>query len=186
MATFFSILARLFGNDGSDSIEVKPIYREMRNLVLNLTEKEAPYLAGKPVLGVLMETGFSDNAYTLAATGDGGASLYFSNGGGLIGAGEHAEVRPESLKLIHLAFTTLKHMKKTDRFPIVQPGNTTFYMVTNAGVLTYTAKEDDLGEGRDKRFSELFHQAHALITQMRIVDEKLQTKQRDADTDASP
>ena len=63
-------------------------------------------------------------------------------------------------------------MKKVDAFPIVKPGSTTFYIVTANGVFGYTAREDDLGEERDKKLSGLFHQCHSLITQMRITDEK--------------
>ena len=177
MAALFSFLGRLMGAEDKPAFEVAPIYKDMRNLALGLNDKDIPDLKGKPIFAVLMESGFPDFAYTLVAAGDGTASLYFSNGGGLIGAGEHANVRPESLEVVKMAGGILKHMKKTDVFPIVQPGNITFYVVTGDGVFSYTAKEDDLGEERDKKLSGLFHQCHSLITQMRIADEKRQAEQ---------
>lgn len=172
MTAFFTTLGRLFGGEEKPPFEVAPIYRDMRNHALKVNDKELPDLKGKRVFAVLMESGFPEAAYTLVAAGDGGASLYFSNGGGLIGAGEHANVRPESLWVVGIAEGCLKHMKKVDQFPIVKPGNTTFYVVTSEGVFTYSAREDDLGERRDKNLSDLFHQSHVLITQMRIADEK--------------
>ena len=180
MAALFSILGRLMGAEDKPAFEVAPIYKDMRNLSLKLNEKEFPDLKDKPVFAVLMESGFPEGAYTLVAAFDGAASLYYSNGGGLIGAGEHANVRPESLKVVKMAEECLKHMKKVDAFPIVKPGSTTFYIVTRNGVFSYMAKEDDLGEKRDKNLSDLFHQCHSLITQMRIADEKRQAEQAGA------
>jgi hypothetical protein len=176
MAALFSFLGRLMGAEDKPAFEVAPIYKDTRSLALKLNDKEVPDLKGKRVFAVLMESGFPEAAYTLVAAGDGAASLYFSNGGGLIGAGEHANVRPESLKVVKMAEDCLKHMKKVDEFPIVKPGSTTFYIVTADGVFSYTAREDDLGEKRDKNLSDLFHQCHALITQMRIADEKRQAE----------
>ena len=177
MAALFSILGRLMGAEDKPAFEVATIYKDMRNLSLKLNEKDFPDLKDKPVFAVLMESGFAEGSYTLAAAFDGAASLYYSNGGGLIGSGEHANVRPESLKVVKMAEKYLQQMQKVDAFPIVKPGITTFYIVTGDGVFSYTAKEDDLGEQRDKKLSDLFHQCHSLITQMRIVDEKRQVEQ---------
>ena len=177
MAALLSILGRLMGAEDKPAFEVAPIYKDMRNLALKLNEKDFPDLKDKPVFAVLMESGFPEGAYTLVAAFDGTASLYYSKGGGLIGAGDHVNVRPESLKVVKMAEECLKHMKKVDAFPIVKPGSTTFYIVTRNGVFSYTAKEDDLGEKRDKNLSDLFHQCHSLITEMRITDEKRQAEQ---------
>lgn len=171
MAAFSSFFGKLFGDD-KPSYEVAEVYTAMRSGVLELNEKEMPSLKGKPIWAVLMETGLDDAGYTLVAVADGSASLYFSNGGGLIGAGEHENVRPQSLKLVEAAKENIDHMEKVEEFPMVKPGNTTFYIVTPGGVFSYTAKEADLGENRDKRFSPLFYQGHELITQIRIAEQQ--------------
>jgi hypothetical protein len=176
MFAMFTWLGRLFAADERPAFEIASIYRDMRSLALSINSDEMPVLKGKPVCAVLMETGLPDAAYTLVAAGDGAASLYFSNGGGIIGAGEHANVRPESLKLVEMAEGCLKHMKKVEVFPVSTPGITTFYVVTDGGVFAYSAKEEDLGEGRDQKLSGLFHQGHALINQMRIADQKRQAE----------
>ena len=179
MFAIFSWLGRSLAADAQPAFEIAPIYRDMRSLALSINADEMPALKGKPVFAVLMETGLPDAAYTLVAVGDGAASLYFSNGGGIIGAGELASVRPESLRLVEMAEGCLKHMKKVEVFPVPAPGSTTFYVVTDGAVLTYTAKEEDLGEGRDQKLSKLFHQGHALITEMRIADQKRQAEPSD-------
>ena len=176
MAAFFSSLGRLFGDD-KPPYEIAEIYTDMRGQVLKLNEKDMPALKAKPVWAVLMETGFPEAAYTLVAAADGAASLYFSNGGGMIGAGEHENVRPVSLKMVKMAEGYLKHMKKVDKFPTAKPGKTTFYVVTPKGIFAYTAKTDDLGEERDKKLSPFFHQGHELIGQMRMAEEKQQAEQ---------
>ncbi|MEM9479497.1 MAG: hypothetical protein AAGA58_07580 [Verrucomicrobiota bacterium] len=176
MAAFFSSLGKLFGDD-KPSYEVAEIYTDMREQVLKLNEKEMPRLKGKPVWAVLMETGFPEAAYTLVAAADGAASLYFSNGGGIVGAGEHEKVRPASLKMVKMAEDYLKHMKKVDKFPVVQPGKTTFYVVTPKGIFAYSAETDDLGEERDKKLSPLFYQGHELIRKIRMAEEKRQAEQ---------
>ena len=45
------------------------------------------------VFGILMETGYPEAVATLAVFVEGSTSLYFSSGGGIIGAGEHDSVR---------------------------------------------------------------------------------------------
>jgi len=78
-----------------------------------------------------------------------------------------------------MASSFVESMEEVDSFPLVAPGDTTFYVVTPSGVRMYSAKEDDLGEERD-RLSPLFHQGHELIGQMRIAEQQ-QAEQDAAD-----
>ncbi|MCC5806901.1 MAG: hypothetical protein JJU00_11295 [Opitutales bacterium] len=175
MAAFLSSLGRLFGGDANPFYDLVEIYTSMRQQVLELDDEKIGELKEKPVWAVLMETGYPDAAATLVAVADGAASLYFSNGGGIIGAGEHANVRPASLRLIKMAEGFLGEMRRVETFPVPKPGHTNFYVVTPKGVFTYTAKEDDLGKERDK-LSKLFHQGHELIGQMRIAEQNRQAE----------
>ncbi len=171
MASFLTTIGRLFGGDEKPPYELAEVYTGMREMVLKLDDKQIGDLNGKPVWAVLMETGHEGAVVTLVAIAEGTASLYFSNGGGMIGLGEHANVRPASLALVREAAPYLKFMKKTEKFPVPKLGETIFYVVTSDGVFTYAAKEDDLGNKRDQ-FSPLFFQGHELVTQMRLADEK--------------
>ena len=180
MFAMFGWLARLFAVEGGPAFELAPVYRDMRSLALSINADDIPELKGRRVFAVLMETGMSNAAYTLVAAGDGAASLYFSNGGGIIGAGEHKHVRSESLRMVEMAEHFLKHMTKVDEFPVSSSGHTSFYVVTDGGVFAYSGKEQDLGEGRDKKLSDLFHQGHALISAIRMADEQRLAEPSDA------
>lgn len=176
MAAFFSSLGRLFGGGDKPQYEVADVYSGLREQILNLTYKDIAELKGKPVWAVLVEMGRPNAAVTILAVADGTASLYFSNGGGMIGLGEHANVRPQSLKLVELAGTEVKKMKKVEAFPLPAPSEIRFYVVTPGGVLSALTTEAKL-EDRRHEFHSLFAQTHELITQMRIADQRRQAEQ---------
>ncbi|HSE87216.1 MAG TPA: hypothetical protein VLJ79_13415 [Candidatus Binatia bacterium] len=108
---------------------------------------------------------------TLVAVIDGAASLYFSNGGGIIGAGESPEPNAAARRVVAKAADFREACTLTHEFPLPQKAYTRFYIITPKGILTSEAKEDDLGNGRH-RLSSLFRAAHELITQMRLTEEK--------------
>jgi hypothetical protein len=144
--------------------EVADIYADLRNRVLQL--QPSPNDSDAAVSALLMETGYPEAVATLVAVADGSVSMYFSNGGGIIGAGEHAPVRQVAQKLLSTAESYVARASRAAEFPLPTPGNVRFYFVTAKGVVTVEAAEDDLGYGRHA-FSTLFHQAHELIAAIR-------------------
>ena len=118
------------------------------------------------VWGVLMETGYPEGVATLVALGDGTSSLYFSNGGGIIGGGEHARVRAASDRFLTTAEAYVTEFTNADATPFPGVGRVRFYVRTFEGTLTAEASEDDLGEQRHA-LSPLFHSGHAVIAAMR-------------------
>ncbi len=141
---------------------IADIYDDLRRQVLGLT----PYSVTVPattVVAVLMETGYPEAVVTLVATSDGGVSLYFSNGGGIIGAGDHAPVRSVAAKFLAAAAAYVPQASLARQFPLPSSGRVRFYLVTSQGTYTAEAAEDDLGYERHP-FSPLFHQGHELIT----------------------
>lgn len=150
------------------------ITQELRMMALNLSpssiglsEKNFPH----QVWGVLMETGTDNGAYSLIVIADGTTSLYFSNGGGIIGAGEHASVRDVSANFIGWANRYVSQSMPVSSYPLPKSGDTVFYFLTFSGVKSYTAKEIELGEERDQ-LSSLFHAGHAVIAEARKASEK--------------
>ena len=68
--------------------------RELRDQALSTRASELGLRPnGSRVWGILMETGYPEAVATLVAFADGTTSLYFSSGGGTIGAGDHIAVR---------------------------------------------------------------------------------------------
>lgn len=124
----------------------------------------------KEVWGVLMETGYPDSAFSLVVLADGTASLYFSTGGGIIGAGQHEAVRKSSANFVGWANQYFSLASPVMKYPLPSSGQVVFYFLSYKGVFSYSAKEMELGEGRDK-LSNLFHAGHEVISHMREMEQ---------------
>jgi hypothetical protein len=147
---------------------------ELRTMVLNLDPNDIGLSKDNfphPVFGLVMETGFEEGLFTLSVLADGTTSLYFSTGGGIIGAGEHDSVRKASGLLLSEAQDFYPKAQKVTTFPKPVQGEVIFYFLTFDGVRSYTALEDDLGNERDE-LSDLFFLAHNVITVIREIEEK--------------
>lgn len=128
--------------------------------------------SGWPVVwGVVMETGYPEAAVTLVSLADRTTSLYFSNGGGVIGAGEHATVADATARFIASANEFRGQMEPTKSFPLPAIGRVRFYLLTFTGVLTAEADEQDLGNMRHT-LSPLFHKGHEVIGHVRLKTEQ--------------
>lgn len=141
----------------------------LRDLALTVTATDLAVVPsqGLPnVWGVLMETGYPEAVVTLVGFADGTTSLYFSNGGGIIGAGEHVPVREATARFLQAAETHLGSLTPVTDTPVPAVGRIRFYVRTFAGTLGAETSEDDLGYGRHP-LSPLFHAGHAVITAAR-------------------
>jgi len=118
------------------------------------------------VFGILLETGYSEAVATLAVFAEGSTSLYFSNGGGVIGAGEHESVRATHPPFFAEAEARLGAFTKASETPLPSDGRVRFYLRTFRGTLTAEALEEDLGEMRHE-LSDLFHAGHNVISAVR-------------------
>ena len=139
-----------------------------RSMVLGLTPGEiglGPENTSGKVWGIVMDTGVEGGFHTLIVLADGTASLYFSNGGGIIGAGEREPVREASRELLATSNRFAGTAAPTNDTAPPSNGTTRFFLLTFDGLRSYVAQEVDLGEQRDP-LSPLFHAAHAVITQL--------------------
>ena len=145
------------------------MYDELRSQVLRLGGTDLGSDAQRaPLLALLMETGYPEGVATLVGVVDGSTSLYFRNGGGVIGAGEHAEVARATRGWLDMGAGMLELLAACDDEP--QPpseGLTQFVAVTPHGLRAALAAEEDLGEERHA-LSPLFHAGHDVITQIRL------------------
>jgi hypothetical protein len=153
--------------------KVADIYQELRKRAFSIDPLQVGLKPDQanPVFGILMETGYKDTVVTLLTVADGTVSLYFSNGGGIIGLGQHEGPRQACLSFLSFAAQFLPQLRSTREFPLPQDGYTTFYFLTVNGVLMFSARENDLGNNR-LPLSPLFHKAQEVITQARLADEK--------------
>lgn len=167
----FGFLSSLFGQKPSNSYKTAPIYEDLRKQVLSLKAEQLQTKADQEVLGILMETGYPEAVATLVAIADGSASLYFSNGGGIIGAGQNAKPNEAAKQFVAKASPFLKRLTPSNSFPLPANGCTRFYVVTTKGVLTAEANENELGEGNHE-LSPLFYAGQTLITEVRLSEEQ--------------
>lgn len=169
IATLLSVLGIASTSAQPSSTGKEPVAGELRAMVLGLTPTEiwvTPQNHPHKTWGVLMETGIDDGYYTLVVLADGSTSLYFSTGGGVIGAGEHPKVRGAGTRFIGMSDRYLASSNPADSTSPPMAGETKFFFLTFDGIRTYSAPEVELGEERDE-LSPLFHAGHAVITEVR-------------------
>jgi hypothetical protein len=118
------------------------------------------------IWGMLMETGYGNATATLFALMDGTTSLYLSSGGGVIGGQAHDSVRAANAAFLSVANQMSHYLVATNAFPLPETGGVIFYGLTDSGVVTGSAPEDDLGHGRHP-LSPLFHAGYGVLTELR-------------------
>lgn len=140
------------------------MYSALREGVLGL-ELDGPY-AEAPVAAALMEMAIPGGSASLVVVCDGSVSLYLSNGGGVIGAGAHDDVRVAAEAFLTRAAELYPQASPTDAFPLPEEGRVRFQLRTSRGDRTIEASETGLGSG-EHPFSPLFLQGHAVIAAIR-------------------
>ena len=122
---------------------------------------------------VALETAYEDMTFMAICLLDGSASLYVSEGGSIIGAGEHEHVAGFASAIAQgagLFFTA--YATPARQYPKPKKDHAHFYFVTDKGALkTPEILEEDLGENRHP-LSPLFHAMHALISDIRDLVEQ--------------
>ena len=121
-----------------------------------------------PVWGILMETGYPGATSTLFALSDGSTSLYLSSGGGIIGGHARQNVRDANTGFIEMANKCWREMAHTEKCPVPATGETVFYVLTDAGILTGRGGEEDLGNGNHP-LAQLFFAGHEVIAQLSVI-----------------
>lgn len=167
-----NFLAKLFAKREKPPISAqspKDVTAGLRAMILGLSPADIGITAHNfphKAWGVVMETGMQGGYYTLGVLADGTASLYFSNGGGIIGAGERPEVRKASEQFIGWGNRFVGSSEPAPSLDPPSQGETKFFFLTFSGVQSYTAKELELGEKRDGLYP-LFHAGHSVIAAVR-------------------
>lgn len=164
------MFSRLFHRSPPSSSQVpRPvaIYTGLRGQIfdlkpadLELSEKQAA------LFGVLMEMGYEHGAASLVTLADGTTSLYFSTGGGIIGGGRHKEVARAAQDFLAAVRAGLPAFEPAREHPLPLVRQVRFYALTERGVYTTFAPEDDLGQNRVP-LAELFYAGQQVITQLR-------------------
>jgi hypothetical protein len=138
---------------------------ELRQLVLGPATDEWPDPeSADGVRVVLMEAAIGQNTVSVVCHGDGSTSLYFSTGGGIIGAGEHARVRAAADVFRRRALQA--PLRPATEAALPGPGRIAFHLRVGSELRTGEASEGDLVGGRHE-LSSLFQAGNAVITAIR-------------------
>ncbi|MCA9393751.1 MAG: hypothetical protein KC900_06070 [Candidatus Omnitrophica bacterium] len=146
----------------------------MRNQALNLEPEDIgvhPSKDLKHVYGILMEIGHPDGVVTLIVLADGTVSLYYENGGGLIGAGGEAEVHKAAEEFLKVVEGHHRHFQEAHVGKLPEDGQVLFYVLTyRRGILTGEASETKLGD-KTHGLTEVFFAGHNVISELRKIEE---------------
>jgi len=119
--------------------------------------------------GVVMDWGVTNGSATVVAFSDGHASIYLSGGGGYLGGAEsHDSIRNAAKKMIAIAAECQLQANPTKSYPLPERGHVTFYFLTDSGIFSAAATEDDLGKHHGS-MSKLGDAAQEVITQYRLI-----------------
>jgi hypothetical protein len=153
---------RLLGSGAAPSEPVTPVRVDdtpptaaLREQLLRATWQEIGVVPRDHVWGVLMELGFAKGVATVVALADGTASLYLTNGGGMLGAGARPEVRASAVRLCDAASHVTGETTAATAFPRPAAGRVRFYVLTDGGARTVETDEAPLRAG-GHRLSALF------------------------------
>jgi hypothetical protein len=117
-----------------------------------------------------METGYPNGTATLVCLSDGTTSLYTSSGFGIIGGGGHEAVVRENANLLAALAEHQGEMSPSTDHSLPGLGRTVIRALTAEGQRAFESDENELGEGHSP-LSPVFHCAHAVISQLRLIDE---------------
>jgi hypothetical protein len=167
------LVLSIFGCAKNEKYQFADNYLELRKQAFSASPKDLQLTEDRigKIYGIIMETGYPEAIFSLIAFAEGSVSLYFSNGGGIIGIGQHEKPRKIALEYINQANDFLKYASETKEF--LHPNNkeTIFYFLTFDGIFYYKYIENNFGNNKND-LSELFHKAHELISEARNIEEK--------------
>ena len=150
------------------------VFVALRNQLLSLDPDSVgirPAGSGAATWGCVMDTGYPNGVATLVCLRDGTTSLYTSSGFGIIGGESHQSVVGENARLLAVLEEHLDQMAPSMDHTLPREGRTIIRALTFAGQRLIEAPDDDLGNGRSA-LSPVFHAAHAVITQLRLIHDE--------------
>lgn len=155
------------------NFEVSELYRGLRGRLF-LTDPKILGLApdgDERFWGLVVDMGVENGVATLVVLRDGSISLYFSNGGGLIGLGQHDELHELARAILDLAEQFTLEGPEADRDSLPSEGDTRFnFLGYTGGVRAIEEKDEDLEEGH--ALSPLFNAAHDLVAAAEKADSR--------------
>ncbi len=120
------------------------VYKELRDTALNAVSlgMQKPPAEHSDVYGMVIDIPQGGGYATLVAMADSSTSMYISNGGGIIGAGQHAEVAKASQSLLVRAQHCMSDFIAESTHNLPQAGTVRFHLLTEKQNLCLNISED--------------------------------------------
>lgn len=155
--------------------EPAEVYTQLRNAILNLDPGKHglnPQNGTPAVWGMLMEMGFPEAAVTLVVLAEGTTSLYFGNGGGILGAGTLPMIAEASQNCLAQALVNRPLFQPAQSFPLPEVERVNFILLTFDGAMVAEAGWDSLGCGGHDLWR-LWECGQEVISRLRRLKEKV-------------
>jgi uncharacterized protein len=149
------------------------VVQGLRRAMLEKVPDGATGDADEPAL-VVMDMVYPGAVVSLMSATTGDASLYFSNGGALIGAGGHEKVRSAAKALVQEVARQSGQFTAVTDYAYPTGSNVRFFLRTPKAVFMAEATEESLVNGQSV-LATAFVRAQDVITQLRMISEGNET-----------
>jgi len=124
------------------------------------------------VHGVIADISYDEGVVTIVCLDDGTTSMLTSHGGGIIGAGDHQQVRDVTRRVVELAALQQPQLPPCEGQQLPPPGSVQFFILGSETVQSQTAGEVEL-DSRTHPLSPLFFGIQDVVTELSRVDPTL-------------
>lgn len=152
------------------------LYTNLRKRALGITadQIESPSsISESKVFGVMIDWELEEGLASLVAYLSGDASIYFSQGGGIIGGGNFENVRNEVFSLLEVAQGLIEKATKIEEIPFPEKGACRIMLFTKQGFYCLEEKSEELNSTNSKWGS--------FLSQAKKVHQALVESQKDQD-----
>lgn len=161
-------------SSNQDSEEDDYTYASMRKLAFTFSHEDMSVKMGNDyqVYGAVVDMRIDNiNTATMICFIDGTISLYFSNGGGIIGAGKHDAVNKAVLTFLENCFQALPITKIAESIDALPKENHhTFYLLNRAGIFSIDIDLKDSHKSKEAQL--LYSQSQMVLNEIRKVSKK--------------
>jgi hypothetical protein len=126
-------------------------------------------IPGTSIRAVVFDWQLGNGTATLVAFDDGTTSLYFSSGGGVLGAGAHDAVKRAAAAFREEASKVQGRFTGVTEFPLPAGGTSVFYLVTDSATFTSGPIPSADLQRQEHPLGELARRAQDVITEVRKV-----------------
>ena len=122
-------------------------YEGLRSMALNVTPEQLQLTIPNDitkVYGVIMDLDLGKGIGTFVSFETGDASMYLSNGGGMIGGQAHQNVQYAAKEFVSIAQTFLDKTSRADNTPLPDKNCVRFYLLTNKGKFSAQEKLENI------------------------------------------